>query len=65
MRGKFLSRKFILSSGFAIVASTALLLGTISGGDFISLVTIILGIYNATNGGIKYIQAKSEKHIEE
>lgn len=62
---KFTSRKFFLAVGFGVFSSVALLLGALSGGNYVALVTIILGLYNASNSGIKYLQAKTEKHIEE
>lgn len=62
---KFTSRKFFLAVGFGLFSSVALLMGFLSGSNYVTVVTIILGLYNATNGGIKYLQAKTDKHIEE
>lgn len=62
---KFTSRKFILAVGFGVFSSAALVMGFLTGGNYITVVTLILGLYNASNGGIKYLQAKTEKQIEE
>lgn len=65
MDSKFRSRKFLLAVFFSMSIVVMTFTGTISGGTFLAAMGTILGLYNAANSGIKYLQVKSEKQIEE
>ena len=49
MDDKFRSRKFALAVFFSVSGVMALFLGKISGGEFIGLAGVVLGLYGAAN----------------
>lgn len=49
MNEKFRSRKFALATASLLIASTALFMGHISGGEWVAAVTLILGLYGTAN----------------
>lgn len=65
MDQKFRSRKFLLAMFFSVSIVIMTFTGSISGGTFLAAMGVILGLYNAANSGIKYLQVKSDKDIEE
>lgn len=52
---KYRSRKFGLAIASFIVSSVGLFSGHLAGGEFVSLVGLILGLYGASNVGEKYV----------
>lgn len=49
------SRKFFLTMVFTATTIAALFLDKISGGEFVAVATLILGVYGASNVGAKYV----------
>lgn len=46
---KYRSRKFILAGFFTLTGTVALFLGGLSGGEWIALATVVLGLYGAAD----------------
>jgi len=55
------SRKFMLACFFAVVSSAGLFFDKLGGGEFVAVVTLVLGIYSAGNVGHHYVQKKETK----
>ena len=49
MDQKYTCRRFILAFLFAIVACGCVIAGTISGGEFCSVVGVVLGVYGGAD----------------
>lgn len=49
MDDRYRSRKFALATSAFLVSSVALFMGHIGGGEFVAAVTVVLGLYNASN----------------
>ncbi len=56
---KFLSRKFILALAFAATGCIALMLKLLTGGEFISLVGIVLGAFTAGDVALNAIHKRN------
>lgn len=56
---KYRSRKFRITCVLIAVASLALFLDKLSGSEFVTLATFILGIYGAANVGEKWALSNS------
>lgn len=65
MDTKFLSRKFIIACATLVVSAGGLFFGVLDGGEFVAAITIILGMYNAANSGIKVAKVNKGQNIEE
>ena len=48
-RDDYTSRKFLLTVLFAVAGTVALFLGTMDGGTYVALATLILGVYGYAN----------------
>jgi len=53
-------RKFLLACFFALAGTAALFFNKISGGEFIALITLVMGIYNTANYLIKKESKKND-----
>lgn len=54
MDNKFSSRKFAIAVAILYALTTALFTGFISGGEYITGITLILGLYGASNVAEKF-----------
>lgn len=56
MNSRYASRKFLIALTTLIVAHVGLFTSTISGSEWLSAVTLILGIYGAANVGQRAVE---------
>jgi hypothetical protein len=60
---KYLSRKFIIAAAFTAAGCCAFLFydGKLTGGEFISLVGIVLGTFTAGDTALNYIHKRNSE----
>lgn len=58
MDSKYRSRKFLFAAFFAAVGTIALVVGKLTGGEFVGLVTSVLGLYSAASVGEQHVARK-------